>query len=117
MLALPRGWNGPRRLLPYVRFMIAYPARKVNIRRRGGESAGKAPVLAARASVGCYGTVQSIQNWDGNFVTQGGAGRGENGAGCRSVTLAVIASAGEYAAFRLLRTGETAHGADVLRVE
>ena len=34
MLALPRGWNGPRRLLPYVRFMIAYPARKVNIRRR-----------------------------------------------------------------------------------
>ena len=34
MLALPRGWNDPRRLLPYVRIMIAYPARKVNIRRR-----------------------------------------------------------------------------------
>ena len=117
MLALPRGWNGPRRLLPYVRFMITYPARKVNIRRRGGGPARKAPVLAACASVGCYGTVQSIQNWDGNFGRQGGAISGENGVGCRPVTPVVVTNAEEYAAFRLLRTGKTAHGADVLRVE
>ena len=38
-------------------------------------------------------------------------------AGCRTVTPVVVTNAEEYAAFRLLRTGETAHGADVLRVE
>ena len=38
-------------------------------------------------------------------------------AGCRTVTPVVVTNADDYAAFRLLRTGETAHGADVLRVE
>ena len=38
-------------------------------------------------------------------------------AGCRTVTPVVVTNAEKYAAFRLLRTGETAHGADVLRVE
>ena len=51
------------------------------------------------------------------FVTQGGASSGENDAGCRPVTPVVVTNAEEYAAFRLLRTGKTAHGADVLRVE
>ena len=51
------------------------------------------------------------------FVTYGGAISGENGVGCRPVTPVVVTNAEEYAAFRLLRTGKTAHGADVLRVE
>ena len=37
------------------------------------------------------------------FVTQGGAIGGENDAGCRPVTPAVVASAEEYAAHQLLR--------------
>ena len=38
-------------------------------------------------------------------------------AGCRTVTPVVVTNAEDYTAFRLLRTGETAHGADVQRVE
>ena len=37
------------------------------------------------------------------FVTQGGAIGGENDAGCRPVTPAVVASAEEYATHQLLR--------------
>ena len=38
-------------------------------------------------------------------------------AGYRTVTPVVVTNADEYTSFRLLRTGDTVHGADVLSVE